>query len=92
MDLGNPPGCLSEGVSGALLARLVPFVLTAPQANNYLPTPAGCFSSSVYLAVGACANAADTAIASALATARVATGFSHSNAMKAATMSQAIIT
>jgi len=72
--------------------RLVPSLLTALHANDYRLIPVGCFSSVASLVLGACADAAGTAIASALAMARVATGFSHSNAMKAATMSQAIMT
>jgi hypothetical protein len=59
---------------------------------DYQPTRARCFSSLASLTVDACADAAASAIPSALAMARVATGFNHSNAMKAAVMSQTIMT
>lgn len=50
------------------------------------------FLSSSSLALRACANSADSASPSALAIARVATGFNQSSAMKAAVRSQAIMT
>src|ERR1019366_1822493 len=73
-------------LSGAAPSQWLP-------ADDYRLVPVRYFSSCAFLAAEAfAADASASAIASALAMARAATGFSHSNAMKAAVMSQAIMT
>ncbi len=75
----------------AAIGGFHPLALQAPR-DDYRPAPVSCFSFSSCEIFSTCANAAVSANPSALATARVATGFNHSNAMKAAVMSQAIMT
>jgi len=91
-DFPNP---LLTGVRSPTFAKSAKmsdlFLCPSLRANNYRPTPARCFSS-VSLFAEACANAADSAFPSACAMVRAATGFNHSSAMKAATMSQVIMT